>query len=64
MFDSTHMMIITNDVVISVEIPKVACGYYLKEEFTKLVCLNPLMLLYLTINYIDLFYSSLCGPLI
>ena len=43
------MMSIVDPLAISVETPRIDLG----ENFTKLVCMNHLMVLYLTVNHIN-----------
>ena len=33
-------------VTIGIETPRIKCGCSLEKEFTKLICMNPLMILY------------------
>ena len=37
--------------------------YSLEKEFTELIRINPLMVLYLTVNQIDSCHDYVCGPL-
>ena len=57
------MMSMTDLVTVSWETPKIDIGYSLEKEFTKLIHMNPCMLLHLTINYVDSCLGYLCGPL-
>ena len=50
LYNLTHMMSIVDLVVIGVETLRIDCGHSLEKEFAKLICMNPLMILYLTIN--------------
>ena len=59
----THMMSMADPVAISVETLRRDSGWSLKKEFTKLIYMNPLMELYLTINQGDSCYGCVCGPL-
>ena len=46
----THMMSMADPIAISVETLRIDNGCSLEKEFTELICMNPLMVLYLTIN--------------
>ena len=48
--ENTHMMSMTDRVPIGVETPKIASGYYLEKEFTKLINMYLLMILYIMVN--------------
>ena len=48
--DPTHMISIVEYVTISVETLMIDNGCSLKKEFTKLICMNLLMILNLNIN--------------
>ena len=38
-------------------------GCSLEKEFTKLICMNPSVILYLTVNQVYSCHGCLCGPL-
>ena len=59
----THMMSIANLVAIGMEILRIDCGCSLDKEFTKLICMNPLMTLYLTINQVYSCHGCVYVPL-
>ena len=59
----THMMIMANLIAIDVETQKIDSGCSLEKEFIELIRMNPLMVLYLTVNQIDSCYGCVCGPL-
>ena len=47
-------MSILDPVVASVEMLKIDSGCYLEKEFTKMIHMNPYMVLLLIFNYVDL----------
>ena len=57
------MMSMASPVAIGVETLRIDCGCSLDKEFTKLICTNPLMTLYLTVNQVDLCHGCVYGPL-
>ena len=54
-------MSMADPVAIDVETPRVNSRYSLEKEFTKLIYMNPLMVLYKTFNQVDLGYGYVCG---
>ena len=48
---------------IGVETPRIDSGCSLKKEFTKLICMNPLMALYLNANQVDSYHNCVYVPL-
>ena len=46
-----HMMSMAHLIAIGVETLRIDSGCSLKKDFTKLIHMNPLMVLYLTINH-------------
>ena len=44
------MMSMTNSMAIGVDKLRIDSRYSLEEEFTELICMNPLIVLYLTVN--------------
>ena len=62
LFDPTHMMSMANPVAIGVEIVRIDIGCSLEIELTKLICMNPLMTLYLTVNQVDSCHICVYGP--
>ena len=46
-------MSLANLVAISVEISIIYSCFSLEKELTKIICMNPWMILYLTINHVD-----------
>ena len=50
-------------VAIDVEALKIDSGWCLEKEFTELIHTNPWMVLYLTVNHVDLCHGCVCGPL-
>ena len=59
LFDLTHMIIMA-DLICMILIDSV-CS--LEKEFIKLIHMNPLMILYLTVNQVDSYHSCIYGPL-
>ena len=59
----THMMSMTDLVAIVLEILRIDSGCSLEKEFTELIRMNPLMVLYLTINQVDSCHGCVCSPL-
>ena len=53
LFDPTYMMSTTDPLSISVETPRIDSGCSLEKNFTKLICINPSMLLCSNVNHID-----------
>ena len=50
LFDPTHMMSMDDLVAISVETPRIDSECHSKKEFSKLIHINPFMILYQTVN--------------
>ena len=63
LFDPIHMMSMTDLVAISVETPMKDSGCSLEKEFTKFIYMNPLIVLYVNLNQVNLCHSCVCGPL-
>ena len=59
----THMMSMADPIAIGVETLRIYSGCSLDKEFTELIRMNPLIVLYLTVNQVDSFYGCVCGPL-
>ena len=59
----SHMMSMVDPIAIGVETLRIDSGCYLEKEFTELICMNPLMVLYLTVNHVDSCHDCVCGPL-
>ena len=59
----THMMIMPDPIAIGMETLRIDSGCSLEKEFTKLIRMNPLMLLYLIVNEVDSCHGCICGPL-
>ena len=59
----THMMSMSDPIAIGVETLRIDSGCSLEKEFTELICMNPWMVLYLTINQFDSCHGCACGPL-
>ena len=58
-----HMMSMANPIAICVKTLRIDSGCSLEKEFTELILMNPLMVLYLTINQVDSCHDCVCGPL-
>ena len=59
----THMMSMTDPTAIGVETPRIGSGCSLEKEFTELIRMSLLMVLYLTVNQVDSCYGCVCGHL-
>ena len=51
--DLTYTMSIIDHVVVGVEILRIDSRCSLEKEFTELICMNPSIILYLTVNHVD-----------
>ena len=61
--NTTHMMSMIDPIAIGVETLRIDSRCSLEKEFTELIRLNPLIVLYLTINQVDSCHGCVCGPL-
>ena len=61
--NQSHMLSMTDPIAIGVETLRINSGCSLEKEFTELIRMNPLMVLYLTVNQVDSCHSCVCGPL-
>ena len=59
----SHVTIMADPIAIGVETLRTDSGYSLEKEFTKLIRMNPWMVLYLTVNQVDSCHGCVCGPL-
>ena len=50
-------------IAMGVETIKIYSGCSLEKEFIKLICISPLMVLYLIANQVDSCHNCVCGPL-
>ena len=57
------MMSVADHVAIGVETLRIDSGCSLEKDFTKLIHMNPWMVLYLTFNRVDSCHGCVCGPL-
>ena len=57
------MMSMSDLVAISVENLGIDSGYSLEKDFTKLICMNPLIVLYRIVNEGDSCHNYIYGPL-
>ena len=57
------MMSMADPVAISVETPRIDSGCSLDKDFTKLIHMNPRIVLYLTVNQVDSCHGCVRGPL-
>ena len=48
--NQSHMMSMADPIAIGVDILRIDSGCSLEKEFTELIRMNPLMVLYLTVN--------------
>ena len=63
LYNPSHMMSMADPIAIGVESLRIDSRCSLEKEFTKLIRMNPLMVLYLTINQVDSCHGCVCGPL-
>ena len=61
--NSSHMMSMADPIAFGVETLGIYSGCFLEKEFTELISMNPLMVLYLTVNQVDSCHGCVCGPL-
>ena len=59
----THMISMADLVAIDVETPRIDSRCSFEKAFIEFIHMNPLMVLYLTINQVDSCHSFVCGPL-
>ena len=59
----THLMSMADAIAISVETLRIDSGCSLEKEFTELIRMNPLMILYLTVNQVYSCHDYVCVPL-
>ena len=57
------MISMADPIAIGVETLRIDSGCSLEKEFTELICMNPRMILYLTVNQVDSCHGCVCGPL-
>ena len=57
------MMSMVDPIALGVETLRIDSECSLEKEFTKLIHMNPLMVLYLTVNQVDSYHGCVCGPL-
>ena len=57
----THMMSMDDSIVICVVTLRIDSACSLEKEFTELIRMNPLMVLYLLVNHIDSCHYCVCG---
>ena len=56
------MMSMVDPITIGVETLRMNSGCSLEKEFTELIRMNPLMILYLIVNHVDLCHGFVCDP--
>ena len=61
--NSTHRMRTIDLVIIGVEKLRISSGCSLDKEFINLICMNPKIVLYLSVNHADSWHSCVCGLL-
>ena len=61
--DPTYIISIADLVAIDVELPRIDSGYSLEKDFTKLICINLLIVLCQIVNQVGSCHSYICGPL-
>ena len=59
----THMMSMTDLVAIGVEILRIDSGLFRKRVHIIYLNVNPLMVIILNVNQVDLCHGSVCNPL-
>ena len=59
----SHIMSMADLIAIGLEILRIDRGCFLEKEFTELIRMTPLMVLYLTVNEVDSCYGCVRGPL-
>ena len=57
------MMSMVDPIAIGVETLRIDSGCSLEKEFIELICMNPLMVIYLIINQVDSCHGCVHGPL-
>ena len=57
------MMSMTDPMAIGIETLRIESECFVEIEFSELIRMNPLMLLYLTINQVDSCHGGIYGPL-
>ena len=57
------MMRMVDLLAINMETRRLDSRCSLEKEFTKLIHMNHIMVLYLIINYVNLFHGCVCDPL-
>ena len=55
-------MSMADPLAIGVETIRIDSVCSLEKDFTELICMNPLMVLYLTVNQLDSCHGYICGP--
>ena len=58
----TYMISIIDLMATGVETPRIDNGLFLEKELTKLIHMNPCMVLYQTVNQVDYCHNCICGP--
>ena len=56
------MMSMVDPITIGVETLRMNIGCSLEKEFTELIRMNPLMILYPIVNHVDLCHGFVCDP--
>ena len=54
-------MSMADPIIIGVETLKMDNGYSLDKEFNDLICMNPLIVLYLIVYQFDSYHDYICG---
>ena len=57
------MMSMADPVASNVKTLMIDSGCSLEKEFIELICMNPLMVLYIAVNQVDSCHCCICGPL-
>ena len=56
----THMISMADSVAIGVKTLRIDSGCFLEKEFTKLIRMNPWIIVYLNVNQVDSYHGCVC----
>ena len=54
-------MSMADPIIIGLETLRIDNGYSLDKEFNDLICMNPLIVLYLIVYQVDSYHDYICG---
>ena len=63
MISHSHFVNMANHMTINMETPRIDSSFSWKEELIELIYINPSIILYLNVNYLDLCHDRVCGHL-